>query len=194
MVLHGQFGMAAGSYSPIQVIPVLVMWEVSIYSLKQQVSMFLEKSRHVRVFLWRGHVPPHADNFCEIPTALDVEPMAPYPLSASFTRVSFSLIIVLDLSVGYGIPFLKYRGHHTYLDTTTLSTPCTGSLRSHKACSPRESGLEHKRPQLTPILTKISQTDMGPDQISTADFGPITIISSRRCSSLLHCCNKSQPT
>ena len=46
--------------SPVEVRPVVVMWEVSIDSLQQQVRKIWVDSWEVRIFLWGGHVPPHA--------------------------------------------------------------------------------------------------------------------------------------
>ena len=47
--------------SPVQVRPVVVMQEVSIYSLQQQVRTFRGESREVFVFLWGGWRPPQRD-------------------------------------------------------------------------------------------------------------------------------------
>ena len=126
-------------------------------------------------------------------TTLVVDLTAPYPLSVSVTGRYLCLIIKIDLSAGYGTPLLKDRGYHTYLATNMSSTPSTGSLHIHKACPPQDSDWGYQHPQLTPIPTQISQTNMEPDQISTTDVSIRSIISScRRISPLRHR-NKYQP-
>ena len=113
------------------------------------------------------------------------------PLIICYQEVFF-LTLLIEIYAGYGTPLLKFRGYHTHIDTTTLSTPSTSPLLSHKACPPWDSNQGHQRPQLTSIPTKISQTDMDPDQISPTDVGPRPIISSCRRISPLQCQNQSQ--
>ena len=127
----------------------------------------------------------------ESPTILAVELMAPYPVLVSITGRYLFLSILLELSAGYNIPFLKCKGYHTYLAITMLSTPSTGSLRIHKACPPRDSDWGHQHPQLMSILAQISQTDMDPNQISATNSGPRLIILSCRRIYLL--CRKINP-
>ena len=109
----------------------------------------------------------------------------------SVTRRYF--VLFLELSSGYGIYFLKNRGYHIYLDTTTSLHHINGSLRSHKACPPRDSTQEHWCPQPTLIPNQIYQTNMDPHQIFLTDVGAELIISSHCRNSPLRCCNKSQP-
>ena len=48
--------------SPVQVRPIVVMMGFSIDSLQQQVRTFRCEFREVRVLLWGGEFPPHADH------------------------------------------------------------------------------------------------------------------------------------
>ena len=127
-------------------------------------------------------------------TILAVELLARYPVLASINRRYFFLSILLELSTGYIVPFLKGNGYHTYLAITMLSTPSTGSLRINKACSPWDSDRGHQHPQLTSILAQIYQTDMDPNQISATNAGTRPIILSCRHIYLLYRHNQPQPT
>ena len=82
-----------------------MIWEVSIYSLQQQVHTFWGESREVCVFLWGGGAPLHACDLNRIPLwGLS----APIPLLFSLLvlclpRLLYSLsgLVALPLSVSY---------------------------------------------------------------------------------------------
>ena len=48
--------------SPVQVLPIVVAWKVSVDFLKQQVCTVRGKVREVYIFLRGWHVPPHVDS------------------------------------------------------------------------------------------------------------------------------------
>ena len=102
-------------------------------------------------------------------------------------------VLFLDLYVGYGIPLLKDRRYHTHLATATSLRRLTGSLHSNKECPPQYPDWENQRPQLTLILTRISQTNMDPKQIYTTDVGPATTIYLCRHSSPIQLRSQYQP-
>ena len=54
--------------SPDQVQPVVVIQEVSKDFLKQKVRTLYTEYWEVHIFLWRGHVPPHASELDRCPT------------------------------------------------------------------------------------------------------------------------------
>ena len=72
--------------SPVQVQPIVVMREVSIYFLQQQVHTLWAEYWEVRVLLWGGHVPPHSSDlyWCP-PWGLSVlVPICLFPLLVLF--------------------------------------------------------------------------------------------------------------
>ena len=127
----------------------------------------------------------------EFPTVLAVDLVSLYPLQVSVT--GRYLFLLLELSAGYSIPSPKGRSYHTYLATIMLYIPYNGSLRSYKACPPRESYRGYQHTKLALITTQISQTGMYTDQISATDVSPRRIIVSCRHRSPPQLCNQSKP-
>ena len=81
------------------------MREVSIDFLQQQVRTIWAESREVRVFLWEGHVPPHASDLdrCPLYVISFPVPIRLFPLLVIFRHrllPALSGIMALLLSVG----------------------------------------------------------------------------------------------
>ena len=118
--------------------------------------------------------------------------MAPYLLLVFVTGRYLFIVILLEISAGYGTPFLKVRGYHTYLATTTSSTPSIGSLSSQKACPPQDSDRVIGVINWRWSWPKYTKPTMDPDQIFATDVGIGPVILSVCHSSLPCICNQSQ--
>ena len=74
--------------NPIQVRPIVVVGEFSIDFLQEQVRTFRGKVRYIRIFLWGGQSPPHADHLYCCP---------PWGIYFSFPTLSLLFLLCLPL-------------------------------------------------------------------------------------------------